>query len=204
LQEAPKTHDVALPPASAVAAPSPMAPDHRGIAAIADRLIAAVHPMLLAEYAGRRAGGFESIVELAELTGSAVWDVNNALNFPNKHPLCLSMDKPSLKHTDLILGLDVKDWEKQLTELNNAKRIREFLPPENCDYVEIGFAELNISKWAMDYCRMQPCSVRALGDTTLGIPALIESCKQRIGADSRLQNKLADRKVATGKHHNQA
>ena len=29
---------------------------------------------------------------------------------------------------------------------------------------------------------MQPCSVRALGDTTLGIPALIEACKQRIGA----------------------
>ena len=53
----------------------------------------AEHPMLLAEYAGRRAGGFESIVELAETTGAAVWDVNNALNFPNKHPLCLSMDK---------------------------------------------------------------------------------------------------------------
>ena len=83
------------------------------------------------------------------------------------------MDKPSLKHTDLILGLDVKDWEKQLTELNNAKRIREFLPPPSCDFVEIGFAEVGISKWAMDYCRMQPCSVRALGDTALGIPALI-------------------------------
>ena len=39
------------------------------------------------------------------------------------------MDKTSLKHTDLIVGLDVKDWEKQLTELNNAKRIRELLPP---------------------------------------------------------------------------
>ena len=124
LQEAPKTHDVPLPPIHAVAAPSPMAPDPRAIEAIAEKLLKADHPMLLPEYAGRRTGGFESIVELAELTGSAVWDVNNALNFPNKHPLCLSMDKPSLKTTDLIVGLDVKDWEKQLTELNNAKRIR--------------------------------------------------------------------------------
>src|SRR5258707_14802596 len=66
-----------------------------------------------------------------------------------RSPLCLSMDKPSLKHTDLIVGLDVKDWEKQLTELNNAKRIREFLPPPSCDFVEIGFAEVGISKWAM-------------------------------------------------------
>ncbi len=102
--------------------------------------------MLLAEYAGRRKGGFESIVELAELTGSAVWDVNNALNFPNKHPLCLSMDKPSLKHTDLVVGLDLKDWEKQLTELNSAKRTLEPLTPPNCDFVEIGFAEVGISK----------------------------------------------------------
>jgi acetolactate synthase I/II/III large subunit len=203
LQEAPKTHDVPLPPLHAVAAPSPMAPDPRAIDAIADKLLKAEHPMLLPEYAGRRAGGFDSIVTLAELTGSAVWDVNNALNFPNKHPLCLSMDKESLKTTDLILGLDVKDWEKQLTELNNAKRIREFLPPPSCDFVEIGFAEVGISKWAMDYCRMQPCSVRALGDTTLGIPALIEACNQRIGADSRLQKKIADRKVAIGKRHDQ-
>src|SRR4029078_10867415 len=168
-----------------------------------DKLLKAEHPMLLPEYAGPRAGGFDSIVTLAELTGSAVWDVNNALNVSSKHPLCLSMDKESLKTTDLILGLDVKDWEKQLTELNNAKTIREFLPPPSCDFVEIGFAEVGISKWAMDYCRMQPCSVRALGDTTLGIPALIEACKSRIGADSRLQKKIADRKVAVGERHDQ-
>ena len=113
------------------------------------------------------------------------------------------MDKQSLKHTDLIVGLDVKDWEKQLTELNNALRIREPLPPPNCDYVEIGFAEVGISKWAMDYCRMQPCSVRALGDTTLGIPELIRICKERIGGNSNLQKKIADRKVAIGKRHDQ-
>jgi acetolactate synthase-1/2/3 large subunit len=113
------------------------------------------------------------------------------------------MDKQSLKHTDLIVGLDVKDWEKQLTELNNAKRLREFLPPASCDFVEIGFAEVGISKWAMDYCRMQPCSVRALGDTSIGIPALIEACKQRIGSNANLQKKIADRKIAIGKRHDQ-
>src|SRR6185437_14123126 len=89
------------------------------------------------------------------------------------------------------------------TELNNAKRIREFLPPPSCDFVEIGFAEVGISKWAMDYCRMQPCSVRALGDTSLGIPALIELCKKRIGGDAKLQKRIADRKIAIGKRHDE-
>src|SRR5438045_7445442 len=183
LQEGPLAANVPLPPAGAAATPAPMAPDPDAIAAIAEKLIAAEHPMLLAEYAGRRAGGLESIVELAETAGAAVWDVNNALNFPNKHPLCLSMDQASLRRTDLIVGLDVKDWEKQLTELNNAMRTREPLTPPSCEFVELGFGELNISKWAFDYCRMQPCSIRALGDTALGIPALTRACRQRIAND---------------------
>src|ERR1700757_2079868 len=203
LQEAPKTHDVPLPPPSAVATPSPMAPDPRALEAIADKLLKAERPMLLPEYAGRRPGGFEGIVELAELTGSAVWDVNNALNFPNKHPLCLSMDSESLKHTDLIVGLDVKDWEKQLTELNSAKRTREQLTPPGCDFVEIGFGEINISKWAFDYCRMQPCSIRALGDTALGIPALTRLCKERIARDGKLASRIAERKAAMAKRHDE-
>ena len=196
LQEEPLTRDVPLPPAGATATPARMAPDPAAIAAIADKLITAEHPLLLAEYAGRRAGGFESIVELAETTGAAVWDVNNALNFPNKHPLCLSMDKDTLRHTDLVVGLDVNDWEKQLTELNNAKRTREQLTPPSCDFVEIGFGEINISKWAMDYCRMQPCSVRALGDTALGIPELTRICKARIADDAKLAARIAARKRA--------
>ncbi|MEA3022594.1 MAG: acetolactate synthase large subunit, partial [Alphaproteobacteria bacterium] len=199
LQEAPKTHDVPLPPASAAATPSPMAPDPRAIEAIADKLLACEHPMLLAEYVGRRAGGFESLVELAETTGAGVWDINNALNFPNKHPLCLSMDKESLRKTDLVVGLDCKDWEKSLTELNSANRTLQRLPPEHCDYVEIGFGELNISKWAMDYCRMQPCSVRALGDTAIGIPELTRICKARIAADPALKRRIEERTAAIGK-----
>ena len=203
LQEEPLTQQVALPPAAAAATPAPMAPDPKALRGIADKLLAAEHPMLLAEYAGRRPGGFESIVELAETTAAAVWDVNNALNFPNKHPLCLSMDKQSLRRTDLIVGLDVNDWEKQLTELDNAKRTREQITPPACDFVEIGFGEINISKWAMDYCRMQPCSIRALGDTMLAIPELTRICKERIADDTHLKLRITQRKAAIAKRHDE-
>jgi len=201
LQEAPLTGPVEMPQTGAVATPARIAPDPDAIAAIADKLLAARHPLLLAEYAGRRAGGFESIVALAEVTGAAVWDVNNALNFPNRHPLCLSLDQEPLRHTDLVVGLDVKDWEKQLTALDNARRIRVPLTPPDCDFVEIGFAEMNISKWSFDYCRMQPCSVRALGDTALGIPALTAACRDRIAGDARLAARIAERKATIGKRH---
>src|SRR5438445_594110 len=203
LQEEPLTRKVPLPPAGAAATPAPMAPDPKAIAAIADKIVEAEHPMLLAEYAGRRAGGFESMVELAETVGAAAWDVNNALNFPNKHPLCLSMDQASLRRTDLVVGLDVNDWKKQLTELNSAMRTREPITPASCDFVEIGFGEINISKWAFDYCRMQPCSIRALGDTMLAIPELTRICKERIAGNTRLKLSIAERKAAIAKRHDE-
>jgi len=55
----------------------------------------------------------------------------------------------------------------------------------------------------MDYCRMQPVSVRALGDTALGIPELTRICKERIAADPKLQSRIAERKVAIGQRHDQ-
>ena len=203
LQEEPLAAEVALPPADAAATPAPMMPDPRALAAIADRLVAAERPMLLAEYAGRRPGGFESVVELAETAGAAVWDVNNALNFPNKHPLCLSMDKESLKNTDLVVGLDVRDWEKQFSDLDNARREVTELLPEHCERVEIGFAEVGLSKWSFDYCRMQPCSIRALGDTALGIPELTQLVKQRIAGNAKLESRIAARKAAIGRRHDE-
>jgi len=201
LQEEPLAREVALPPVGAAATPTPMAPDPSAIVAIADKLLAAEHPMLLAEYAGRRAGGFESIVALARPPDRRV-DVNNALKLSNKHPLCLSMDKDSLRHTDLVVALDVKDWEKQLTELNSAKRTREQITPPSCDFVEIGFGEINISKWAMDYCRMQPCSIGrwATPPSHPRAHAPVQGAHRR---DAKLGRRIAERKVAIGRRHDE-
>jgi acetolactate synthase-1/2/3 large subunit len=203
LQEAPLSGEIPLPPRDSVATPSPMMPDPRAIEAIADKLIAADKPMILAEYAGRRPGGFENNVKLAELVGAGVWDIANSLNFPNKHPLAISMDKGALSGVDLVLGLDIKDWEKATHELNSTQRKITPLVNEDADWVEIGFAELGISKWSFDYCRMQPCSVRALGDTALGVPALIETLEKRISGDGALKKRIEERKVAIGKRHDE-
>jgi acetolactate synthase-1/2/3 large subunit len=203
LQEEPLTREATLPPAGAVATPSPIMPDPHALAAIADKLLAANNPLLLAEYVGRRAGGFESLVRLADTVAAPVWDIDSALNFPNRHPLCLTGDKETAKKADLLVSLDVRDWEKSLTELNSVKRTVAPLLPETCDRVEIGFAELGISKWSFDYCRMQPCSVRALGDTALAIPELTRLCEKRIAGDAKLKAAIEERRTATGRRHDQ-
>ena len=73
----------------------------------------------------------------------------------------------------------------------------------DADFVEMGFGEINISKWSMDYCRMQPCSIRALGDTELGIPALVDALNRRIDGNGALKEKIAARKAKIGKRHDE-
>ena len=201
LQELPLEKDVRLPPADAVRTPAPVMPDPAALREIADRLLEAERPVLMAEYVGRRKGGFENMVELAETVCAPVWDIPSALNFPNRHPLSLSMDKDVFRKADLVVGLDVRDWEKPTHELNSTMRTLECLVPESADWVEIGFGEINMSKWSFDYGRWQPCSVRAIGDTALGIPELTRICRERIGADARLASRLKDRGSAIAGRH---
>jgi acetolactate synthase-1/2/3 large subunit len=111
------------------------------------------------------------------------------------------MDKDVFRKADLVVGLDVRDWEKPTHELNSTMRTLERLVPESADWVEIGFGEINMSKWSFDYGRWQPCSVRAIGDTALGIPELTRICRERIGADSRLASRLEDRRSAIAGRH---
>ncbi|MFL4968106.1 MAG: thiamine pyrophosphate-binding protein [Xanthobacteraceae bacterium] len=201
LQEEPLVSEVALPSRHAAATPAPMMPDPAALTAIADRLIAAEHPLLLAEYVGRRPDGFASLVELAETVAAPVWDIDSALNFPNRHKLCLSMDKDYARQTDLLVALDVRDWEKPLSELDSTRRSVTPLLPDSCERVEIGFAEIGISKWSFDYCRMQPSAVRALGDTALAIPELTRLCRTRLQDDGKLKRRIEERRAAIGRRH---
>src|SRR4029453_16561924 len=136
LQEAPLDKDVPLPPLSAVATPTPMMPDRGAPRAIADKLLKADPPLLLTEFVGRRKGGFENLVQLAETVGAGVWDINNALSFPNRHPLSVSLDKGFLKNVDLVVGLDVKDWEKPTHELNSTMRTLDPLVKPDAAWAE--------------------------------------------------------------------
>jgi acetolactate synthase-1/2/3 large subunit len=55
----------------------------------------------------------------------------------------------------------------------------------------------------MDYCRMQACSVRALGDTSLAVPELTRIFKAKVDSNANLKKKIEDRKIAIGKRHDE-
>jgi acetolactate synthase I/II/III large subunit len=185
LQEQPLEHDVPLPPQNAQKVPSALAADPAALERAAEMLAAAKRPVILAEYVGREASGFHALVELAETLGAPVYDVNSRLNFPGRHPLNVSMMKDVFRDADLVLCLDTRDWERATTELVSTTRKTTSIVPAACKWVDIGFGDLEISSWAMDYQRLAHADLRVLADTTLAIPALTQLLKPRISPRAR-------------------
>jgi acetolactate synthase I/II/III large subunit len=201
LQEQPLSKPIPLPKPGDAKVPVSMAAEGQALEQVADRLLSAQFPVLMAEYVGRSPDGFTNLVELAETVGAAVYDVNARLNFPNRHPLNMSMDKSVFRQADLILTLDVRDWEKSTHTIERTKREVVALYPDNCEMIEIGFGDIGISKWSMDYTRMPNCALRVLGDTATAIPELTRLCQARINENPKLANSIGRRTSAITELH---
>ncbi len=201
LQEQPLDHDVPLPPKSAMPVPTPMAGDPAALARAADLIARAKRPVILAEFVGRDPKGFDHLVALAETLGAPVYDVNSRLNFPGNHPLNMSLVKDVFRDADLVLCLDVRDWERPTTELVSVTRTLTSIPPADCTWIDIGFGDLELSSWAMDYQRLLHARLRVLADTTLAIPALTALLRKKIAAKPALSKLIAERARKTGERH---
>jgi acetolactate synthase-1/2/3 large subunit len=184
LQEQPLDHEVALPPKNATKVPSPIAADPQALKTAVEMLLTAKRPVILAEFVGRDPEGFHALVELAETLGAPVYDVNSRLNFPSRHPLNLSMVKDVFRDADLVLCLDTRDWERATTELVSTTREVTSIVAAGCKWIDIGFGDLEISSWAMDYQRLAHADLRVLADTTLAIPALTALLEPRVSKKS--------------------
>jgi len=155
-----------------------MAADPEALKRVAEELEKAQRPVILVEFVGREPEGFHPLVELAETLGAPVYDVNSRLNFPSRHPLNLSMVKDVFADADLVLCLDTRDWERATTKLVSATREVTSIVPAGSKWIDIGFGDLELSSWAMDYQRLAHADLRILADTTLAIPALTELVKK--------------------------
>src|SRR5258708_1323269 len=189
LQEQKVDHEVKLPPADAVKVPSRLGPDPAALARAADMIVAAERPVIITEYTGRDHAAFHSLVELAEAGAIPVYDINARLSFPSRHPFNASLTKDHFRDADLVVCLDARDWEKPTTELTSTTRELVSVVPKGAKWIEIGFGDLELSSWALDYQRMNHADLRVMADTTLAIPMLTALLKARLPRDAKLRPK---------------
>jgi acetolactate synthase-1/2/3 large subunit len=193
LQEEKLEHTVQLPSPNAVKVPAKMSPEVESMEKAAQMLMAAKFPLLLAEYAGRSEEGYNALIELADTVHCAVYDLDARCNFPGTHPYNMSMIEEVFKDTDLVVGLDAQDWERPTTRLISTTRTRESRMAKGCKFIDIGFGELKISGWSLDYQRMMDFDLRIIGDTDIAIPMLTKMCKAIIARNPGLKSKLEAR-----------
>jgi acetolactate synthase I/II/III large subunit len=90
------------------------------------------------------------------------------------------MEKDVFRDADLVLCLDTRDWERATTQLVSTTREVSSIVPAGAKWIDIGFGDLELSSWAMDYQRLAHADLRILADTTLAIPSLTALLKPRI------------------------
>ena len=121
----------------------------KALADIADRLVAAEWPVLLPEYVGRVASGFTDMVALADTVGRGGFGCAIALNFPTEHPLDCRMNKES-SNTPIWCLRSIAAIGNSPPSQQHEPSVDSAVAP-NPIIVDIGFADIEISKWAMGY-----------------------------------------------------
>jgi acetolactate synthase-1/2/3 large subunit len=193
LQEQKLDRPVTMPPSCGAKVPSRIAADPAALEQAADMIASAERPVIIAEYVGRDPEGFHGLVALADTAGIPVYDVDSRLNFPSRHPLNMSYGKDVFRDADLVLCLDVRDWERPTTELVSATREVTSVVPASAKWIEIGFGDLGLSSWTLDYQRLHHADLRILADTTSAIPALTQLLEARVRGDAGLASRVEAR-----------
>ncbi len=88
----------------------------------------------------------------------------------------------------MVTALDVVDWTRGSHKLNTQTREVSVVTAPDCKWIDVGFADIEISKWATDYNKHHNWDLRVLGDSALSLPALTAACRKRIDG-----NKIAAR-----------
>jgi len=196
-QEDPLTVDVKMPDPERVTRGSLAHPDPKALEELAGMLAHAQRPVIMAGYAGRNHSAFHDLVRLAEATGAPVLDLNNRLNFPTNHPLNISeFQKPFLEAADLVVAIDCKDLYGPLTSLDRLSRTTKFVTPSDCKLVEIGYRDVNISKWSDEYQQLVEVDLQIIADSSVTIPMLADAVAGKVNRE-----RAAARAEEIGKMH---
>jgi acetolactate synthase-1/2/3 large subunit len=167
----------------------PPAGDAGAVAELAQMLVAAENPRIIAGRPARTPKGLALLIELAELLQAPVQDARYPMrmNFPSRHPLKMGTGVP-VGDSDLVLGLEHPELFMTLNALSPVNRIgmesRPLFKP-GTKVATINASELITKSNYQDFGRYVEADLAIAADTETTLPALIEACRKLITPDRK-------------------
>lgn len=201
-QEAPLAEEPVIPSPARVAPGTPMHADPAALDTLADRLVNAKQPVIVAAAAGRHEASFHNLVALAEAVGAGVIDQYDRLNFPGDHPLNITrMANSVLGNADCLLALDSRNLYAAVSREDPKTGRNEYITPADCWVAEIGYRDVDPSIWAEEVYQVVPVDLQITANTLVALPALLERVQARLAANPAARAAVAERSQKLGDLH---
>src|SRR5207245_6118056 len=128
-------------------------------------LVAAEHPVIVADRAARTPAGLASLVELAEALQAAVVDQGGRMNFPSRHPLNQSgQSRATLAAADVILGLELTDfWGTVNTYRDQLHRSSRSILKPGAKAIAISTRDLGVNAYCSEFQRFPELDLTIAG-----------------------------------------
>jgi benzoylformate decarboxylase/acetolactate synthase-1/2/3 large subunit len=169
---------------AATPASSSIGPDPAALERVAQSLVEAHRPVLVAGYLARTPGAWDDLLALAELLPAAVVDTDIRLNFPTIHELNVPASQV-LDDADLVVLLDIKDIADHTGLLSKESRGQRPSLAPGARLVDIGFGDLGMSAWSADAGSWFQADERVLADTAVALPLLLQRCRELLDGTQR-------------------
>jgi acetolactate synthase-1/2/3 large subunit len=170
-----------MPDFSKFPAPTRFNADSVGLDHVADLLMSAKNPAIIADFLGRSDASTSGLVRLAESLAVPVITGGDLYNFPTHHPLNVTESKNDLlSEADVVIALDVYDLQQILTRQDWATRTNEDILKPDAKLIDISLRQLMVKSWADDHGALYPTEIQLAADTSLAIPALADIIARRL------------------------
>lgn len=190
LQEDLLDQDIVIPNPERLRPPSPSGMSPAAVEQAVEMLLEAEQPIIMADMLGQDPQAVGKLVEFAELLGVGVMDSGRRFNFPATHQLDVT-GSDIVDRSDLIMGLAVKDYERQVTRLDRTTRAREWRTPANCKWIDIGYRSNHVSAWSQAFGRLMEFDLHAAADPATALDQMMDAARAM-----RVKGKYAEKVAA--------
>jgi thiamine pyrophosphate-dependent acetolactate synthase large subunit-like protein len=180
--------------------------DSASLREAAKLLVAAEHPLIIADRAVRSQQGLKLMVELAEAFGAPVIDNGWRTNFPSTHDLEVSfMRQTLLRDADVILLLEVNDPWGNLNSFSDPYKTYRPVIKQGAKVITLSMQDVYHKSNYQDFQRYMAADLAIGGDVEASLPDLIDAVKrattserkaafaQRAGAVAKMHREMKER-----------